>query len=243
MPHAGQAKPSDAQRCLPTILCGPAGGLAGPLIGRAARAHDFTWTRVGNSRAHRGVGPILPRQDRRRSQSRTGWSPLRPGDSQQPLRGFSDSGEKQRSPGVDPKQLAAELQKVSQQVPCVVSSATEKGIHSHSGTTSAASSAAPSPGQPASPSVSKKRHSSKPPETSSKSHPVTGEIQLQMNYDKQVGNLIVHVLQARDLAPRENNGYSDPFVKVYLLPGRSIEYWNVMNIETDPTVNVSGTES
>ncbi|XP_069753832.1 protein piccolo-like isoform X5 [Narcine bancroftii] len=152
-------------------------------------------------------------------------------------------GEKQRSPGVDPKQLAAELQKVSQQVPCVVSSATEKGIHSHSGTTSAASSAAPSPGQPASPSVSKKRHSSKPPETSSKSHPVTGEIQLQMNYDKQVGNLIVHVLQARDLAPRENNGYSDPFVKVYLLPGRSIEYWNVMNIETDPTVNVSGTES
>ncbi|XP_072922578.1 protein piccolo isoform X2 [Hemitrygon akajei] len=136
------------------------------------------------------------------------------------LKDRTKAGEKQRSPGVDPKQLAAELQKVSQQAPCVVSSASEKGAHSHSGTTSAASSAAPSPGQPASPSVSKKRHSSKPPETASKSHPITGEIQLQMNYDKQVGNLIVHVLQARDLAPRDNNGYSDPFVKVYLLPGR-----------------------
>ncbi|GAA6102146.1 protein piccolo isoform X9, partial [Tachysurus ichikawai] len=52
------------------------------------------------------------------------------------------------------------------------------------------------------------------------SHPITGEIQLQINYDKQLGNLIVHVLQARNLAPRDNNGYSDPFVKVYLLPGR-----------------------
>jgi len=44
--------------------------------------------------------------------------------------------------------------------------------------------------------------------------------QLQIHYDKQMGNLIVHVLQARNLAPRDNNGYSDPFVKVYLLPGR-----------------------
>lgn len=45
-------------------------------------------------------------------------------------------------------------------------------------------------------------------------------LQLQIHYDKQLGNLIVHVLQARNLAPRDNNGYSDPFVKVYLLPGR-----------------------
>ncbi|XP_078275521.1 protein piccolo-like isoform X3 [Rhinoraja longicauda] len=139
------------------------------------------------------------------------------------LKDRTKAGEKQRSPGVDPKQLAAELQKVSQQAFCVVSIATEKGAHSHSGTASATSSAAPSPGQPASPSISKKRHSSKPLETTSKLHPITGEIQLQMNYDKQVGNLVVHVLQARDLAPRGNNGYSDPFVKVYLLPGRGVE--------------------
>lgn len=44
--------------------------------------------------------------------------------------------------------------------------------------------------------------------------------QLQINYDRNLGNLIVHVLQARNLAARDNDGYSDPFVKVYLLPGR-----------------------
>ncbi|XP_058841853.1 protein piccolo-like isoform X5 [Acipenser ruthenus] len=138
------------------------------------------------------------------------------------LQDQTKAAERQRSPGVDPKQLAAELQKVSQQQsPSSVTSATEKGTHIHSGTPSAASSAVPSPGQPGSPSVSKKRHSSKPAEASkSHSHPITGEIQLQVNYDKHLGNLIVHVLQARNLAPRDNNGYSDPFVKVYLLPGR-----------------------
>uniref|UniRef100_A0A7N6FJG4 Protein piccolo n=1 Tax=Anabas testudineus TaxID=64144 RepID=A0A7N6FJG4_ANATE len=115
-----------------------------------------------------------------------------------------------RSPGVDPKQLAAELQKVSQQQ--APTSTSSSGMPT---TTSATS----SPGQPGSPSISKKRHSSK----GTKSHPVSGEIQLQIHYDKQLGNLIVHVLQARNLAPRDNNGYSDPFVKVYLLPGRGAE--------------------
>ncbi|XP_048012956.1 protein piccolo isoform X7 [Megalobrama amblycephala] len=120
-----------------------------------------------------------------------------------------------RSPGVDPKQLAAELQKVSQQqVPSSSASALDKS------SASAGSSAVPSPGQPGSPSVSKKRHSKTSEAAKTQSHPVSGEIQLQINYDKQLGNLIVHVLQARNLAPRDNNGYSDPFVKVYLLPGR-----------------------
>ncbi|KAG7225717.1 hypothetical protein INR49_012303 [Caranx melampygus] len=86
----------------------------------------------------------------------------------------SKSDRPPRSPGVDPKQLAAELQK------------TAEG-------------------------------------TKTQSHPITGEIQLQIHYDKQLGNLIVHVLQARNLTPRDNNGYSDPFVKVYLLPGRGAE--------------------
>lgn len=57
-----------------------------------------------------------------------------------------------RSPGVDPKQLAAELQKVSQQQ--APTSTSSSGLPP---TTSATS----SPGQPGSPSVSKKRHSSK----------------------------------------------------------------------------------
>ncbi|XP_059361033.1 protein piccolo [Carassius carassius] len=120
-----------------------------------------------------------------------------------------------RSPGVDPKQLAAELQKVSQQqVPSSSASALDKA------SASTGSSAVPSPGQPGSPSVSKKRHSKTSEAAKTQSLPVSGEIQLQINYDKQLGNLIVHVLQARNLAPRDNNGYSDPFVKVYLLPGR-----------------------
>lgn len=57
-----------------------------------------------------------------------------------------------RSPGVDPKQLAAELQKVSQQQ--APTSASTSGLPATASTTS-------SPGQPGSPSVSKKRHSSK----------------------------------------------------------------------------------
>lgn len=72
------------------------------------------------------------------------------------------AGDRQRSPGVDPKQLAAELQKVSlQQAPAAVLAALEKGGHIHSGTASATSSAVPSPCQPGSPSVNKKRHGSK----------------------------------------------------------------------------------
>lgn len=75
---------------------------------------------------------------------------------------YFDTVDKAKSPGVDPKQLAAELQKVSlQQAPLLASSGVEKSSHVHSGTTSATSSAVPSPGQPGSPSVSKKRHSSK----------------------------------------------------------------------------------
>uniref|UniRef100_A0A673GY27 Piccolo presynaptic cytomatrix protein b n=1 Tax=Sinocyclocheilus rhinocerous TaxID=307959 RepID=A0A673GY27_9TELE len=129
------------------------------------------------------------------------------------------AGEHQRSPGIDPKQLAAELQKVSQQqAPASVLSALERAGHLHSGTGSAASSGVPSPGQPRSPSVNKKRHSSSEA-TTYVSHNVSFP-QLQINYDRNMGNLIVHVLQARNLAPRENNGYTDPFVKVYLLPGR-----------------------
>ncbi|XP_068162998.1 protein piccolo [Antennarius striatus] len=117
-----------------------------------------------------------------------------------------------RSPGVDPKQLAAELQKVSQQ---------QAPTSTSSPCLPATTSATSSPGQPGSPSVSKKRHHSKTAEGMKiQSHPVSGEIQLQIHYDKQLGNLIVHVLQARNLSPRDNNGYSDPFVKVYLLPGR-----------------------
>ncbi|KAM4711647.1 protein piccolo isoform 2-T2 [Anableps anableps] len=132
-------------------------------------------------------------------------------DLQEPSKGEKPP----RSPGVDPKQLAAELQKVSQQ---------QGPMSASSSSLAAPTSSTSSPGQPGSPSVSKKRHTSKTTEGSkTHSHPISGEIQLQIHYDKQLGNLIVHVLQARNLAPRDNNGYSDPFVKVYLLPGRGAE--------------------
>lgn len=77
----------------------------------------------------------------------------------------------QRSPGVDPNQLAAELQKVSQQqAPGMVGpgigsgglgvlSALERSALLHSGAGSAASSGVPSPGQPASPAINKKQRS------------------------------------------------------------------------------------
>lgn len=86
------------------------------------------------------------------------------------------AGDRQRSPGVDPKQLAAELQKVSQQqAPGMgvgmgvggpggvgVLSALDRSALLHSGNASASSSAVPSPGQPASPAINKKqRHSTK----------------------------------------------------------------------------------
>lgn len=70
---------------------------------------------------------------------------------------------------MDPKQLAAELQKVSQQLApgmcgaglgtgdLSVLSALERSALLHSGTGSAASSGVPSPGQPASPAISKKQ--------------------------------------------------------------------------------------
>uniref|UniRef100_A0A8C7HYY8 Protein piccolo n=1 Tax=Oncorhynchus kisutch TaxID=8019 RepID=A0A8C7HYY8_ONCKI len=123
-------------------------------------------------------------------------------------------GDRQCSPGVDPKQLAAELQKFSQQ------QAPGMGVGMGAG----GSSAVPSPGQPASPAINKKqRHSAKVMPSlvlKFQPHPITGEIQLQINYDRNLGNLIVHVLQARNLAQRDPNRYSDPFVKVYLLPGR-----------------------
>ncbi|XP_028306700.1 protein piccolo isoform X6 [Gouania willdenowi] len=137
----------------------------------------------------------------------------------------------QRSPGVDPNQLAAELHKVSQQqAPGMagaglgpaglgVLSALDRSSLLHSGTGSVASSGVPSPGQPTSPAINKKqRH--KPAELMPTPLAISGEIQLQINYDRNLGNLIVHVLQARNLSPRDNDGYSDPFVKVYLLPGR-----------------------
>uniref|UniRef100_A0A8C4QRP0 Protein piccolo n=1 Tax=Eptatretus burgeri TaxID=7764 RepID=A0A8C4QRP0_EPTBU len=120
---------------------------------------------------------------------------------------------KQKSPGVDPKQLAYELRKVAQ----------GSGATNTEGEV-AGQGCVDSPTRPSSPAASttvssRKRHS-KQAEVTKSANTITGEIQLQFIYERQAENLLVHVLQARGLALRSDNTYSDPYVKVYLLPGR-----------------------
>ncbi|XP_033103079.1 uncharacterized protein LOC117105879, partial [Anneissia japonica] len=52
---------------------------------------------------------------------------------------------------------------------------------------------------------------------------IKGEIELQLDYDDNVGDLFINVMKARDLAPKDRNGLADPFVKICLLPGRCAE--------------------
>ncbi|XP_033646598.1 uncharacterized protein LOC117305823 isoform X2 [Asterias rubens] len=49
---------------------------------------------------------------------------------------------------------------------------------------------------------------------------ISGEIQIQLDYDGRTGDLIVGILRGRSLAPKDINGLADPFVKTCLLPGR-----------------------
>ncbi|CAH1803431.1 unnamed protein product, partial [Owenia fusiformis] len=51
-----------------------------------------------------------------------------------------------------------------------------------------------------------------------------GEIQLQLSYDDYDNSLNVHVIRARNLPPKDANGLADPYVKVYLLPGRNNDH-------------------
>lgn len=47
-----------------------------------------------------------------------------------------------------------------------------------------------------------------------------GDIQLQIGHDSEREQLVLRIIQAKNLPAKDTNGYSDPFVKVYLLPGR-----------------------
>ena len=53
-------------------------------------------------------------------------------------------------------------------------------------------------------------------------HPTdyVGDIELQIGHDSDREQLVIRIIRAKNLLPKDTNGFSDPFVKVYLLPGR-----------------------
>ena len=55
-----------------------------------------------------------------------------------------------------------------------------------------------------------------------------GDLQLQLTHKENEQTLIIKILKARNLIAKDANGFSDPFVKVYLLPGR--EYFILLFI-------------
>ncbi|KAI8511774.1 hypothetical protein Bbelb_108740, partial [Branchiostoma belcheri] len=124
---------------------------------------------------------------------------------------------------VDPDQLAAQLATVrgENRAPPCRPSASPCNIASPS--LSTASSTAPSPILPASPALARQAPRKLPSKEASKETDITGEIELQMRYDETTKDLIININRARNLAAKDINGFSDPFVKVYLLPGRNAE--------------------
>ncbi|TMS35847.1 hypothetical protein L596_003151 [Steinernema carpocapsae] len=49
-----------------------------------------------------------------------------------------------------------------------------------------------------------------------------GKINFSLNYDQEVSTLYVHILEAIDLPVRDITGSSDPYVRVFFLPGASV---------------------
>ncbi|KAK0395913.1 hypothetical protein QR680_001483 [Steinernema hermaphroditum] len=49
-----------------------------------------------------------------------------------------------------------------------------------------------------------------------------GKINFSLNYDQDTSTLYVHILEAIDLPVRDITGSSDPYVRVFFLPGASV---------------------
>ncbi|NXE71527.1 SYT3 protein, partial [Calcarius ornatus] len=54
--------------------------------------------------------------------------------------------------------------------------------------------------------------------------PPCGRLQVSLRYSYGSQQLLVRVLRARDLPAKDSNGFSDPYVKIYLLPDRKKKF-------------------
>jgi len=50
-----------------------------------------------------------------------------------------------------------------------------------------------------------------------------GDIEIQIGHNSDREQLVIRIIRGKNLLAKDTNGYSDPFVKVYLLPGRDQE--------------------
>ncbi|XP_078596755.1 uncharacterized protein LOC144873342 isoform X4 [Branchiostoma floridae x Branchiostoma japonicum] len=145
--------------------------------------------------------------------------------------GFGPCRQYSKESAVDPDQLAVQLATMREEKRPNNSDISSWSQHGHtaspsniaSPSLSTASSTAPSPILPASPAMARQAPRKLPSKEASKETDITGEIELQMRYDETTKDLIININRARNLAAKDINGFSDPFVKVYLLPGRNAE--------------------
>ncbi|XP_021364815.1 uncharacterized protein LOC110457754 isoform X2 [Mizuhopecten yessoensis] len=147
--------------------------------------------------------------------------------------------------GVDPKQLAAQLEGIqekdspaesasSSQPEFLTPSMSSPCSSPHSDPTSTSSDRQRQASIPS--STEKERPAavgpSKPPELPVEEDDIQpvfekertmGDIQLQLSHDDFDSTFSIHIIAAKNLTPQDMNGLSDPFVKIYLLPGRCAE--------------------
>ncbi|XP_067137331.1 synaptotagmin-1-like isoform X1 [Centruroides vittatus] len=73
---------------------------------------------------------------------------------------------------------------------------------------------------------------------SAKSEVKLGRLQYKLDYDFNINNLAVTVIQAEDLPGMDMSGTSDPYVKVYLLPDKKKKYETKVHRKTlNPVFN------
>ena len=69
-------------------------------------------------------------------------------------------------------------------------------------------------------------------ESSECSNVGNGKINFQLEYDFQTNDLIVSVIECKDLAAKDFGGTSDPYVKVYVLPDKRMKHQTKVHKKT-----------